>query len=113
MSDRREFLQQAGAVIAGGLLTPAAAAEAAAQSTAAAKKARLAQLASNSYPIRPLFKRRPGGRENPAADEMKKKYGELTLLDPRGEGGAPAYEDRGGSFEGGRSPAQHDDEIPF
>jgi single-strand DNA-binding protein len=39
--------------------------------------------------------------------------GELTLLDPRGEGGAPAYEDRGGSYEGGRSPAALDDEIPF
>ncbi len=63
---------------------PAAAAsadEAAGQSTPAARKARLSQLAANSYPIRPLFKRRPGGRENTAADDMKKKYGELTLLD--------------------------------
>jgi sugar phosphate isomerase/epimerase len=85
MSDRRAFLQQAGVVIAGGLLASPASADAAVgdvvQSTPAAKKARLGQLAANSYPIRPLFKRRPGGRENPAADEMKKKYGELTLLD--------------------------------
>ena len=61
MSGRREFLQQTGAVLAGGLLArPAAVVEGAA---AADKSARLAQLASNTYPIRNLFKRRPGGRD--------------------------------------------------
>ena len=44
---------------------------------------------------------------------MRPFRGELTLLDPRSEGGPAAYEDRGGSYEGGRSPAQLDDEIPF
>ena len=82
MSGRREFLQQTSAALAGGLLArPLASAEAGAGSVAADKKARLAQLASNTYPIRTLFKRRPGGRDNPAGDELKKKYGELTLLD--------------------------------
>jgi sugar phosphate isomerase/epimerase len=78
MSDRRDFLQQAGAVLTGGLL---AAHPGTAAAAAPAKDGRLAQLASNSYPIRNLFKRRAGARENPGADEMKKKYGTLTLLD--------------------------------
>lgn len=78
MSDRRDFLQQAGAVLAGGLL---AARPGTAEAAAPAKGNRLAQLAANSYPIRNLFKRRAGARENPAADAMKKKYGTLTLLD--------------------------------
>lgn len=79
MSARRQFLQHTGAVLAGGLLAPRASEARAAAPPA--KPDRLAQLASNSYPIRPLFKRRPGGREYPQADAMKKKYGELTLLD--------------------------------
>jgi sugar phosphate isomerase/epimerase len=80
MSGRREFLQHTGAALAGGLLaTRPGTTEASAP--AADKNARLGQLASNTYPIRTIFKRRPGGRENAAADEMKKKYGEITLLD--------------------------------
>jgi hypothetical protein len=80
MSGRREFLQQTSAALAGGLLARPPA-PSVATATAADKKTRLAQLASNTYPIRTLFKRRAGGRENPGADELKKKYGELTLLD--------------------------------
>jgi sugar phosphate isomerase/epimerase len=80
MSDRRQFLQQTGAALAGGLLASNSSVASASQASTNGN-ARLAQLASNSYPIRPLFKRRPGGREHPAADAMKKKYGELTLLD--------------------------------
>ena len=55
---------------------------------------KLARLASNTYPLRPLFKRRSGGTpaapapQSPAQAQaaergaaMKKKYGEITLLD--------------------------------
>jgi len=80
MSDRRTFLQHTGAALASGLLSARASVADAAQPATAAG-GRLAQLASNTYPIRSLFKRRAGGRENPQADAMKKKYGELTLLD--------------------------------
>jgi hypothetical protein len=43
-------------------------------------KEKLARLASNSWPIRNLFKSR-STRPNPQAEEMKKKYGTLTMLD--------------------------------
>ncbi len=46
------------------------------------------RLASNTYPLRSLFKRRPssgggmgGGQAAAAAEAMKKKYGEITMLD--------------------------------
>jgi single-strand DNA-binding protein len=54
------------------------------------------------------------GQDRYATEVVLRQFrGELMLLDSRGEGGAPAYEDRG-SFEGGaRSPASLDDEIPF
>jgi sugar phosphate isomerase/epimerase len=78
MSDRRDFLQRTGAVLAGSLLASRADA---AGTAAPPKPERLAQLASNSYPIRTLFKRRAGGREVPNAEAMKQKYGELTLMD--------------------------------
>lgn len=79
MSDRRGFLQQTGAALAGGLL--AARVETPTEATEQAATARLAQLASNTYPIRSLFKRRPGGRASETADALKRKYGEITLLD--------------------------------
>ena len=74
-----EWVHTTAALAGGWLARPQAAAEAGA--APADKNARLAQLASNTYPIRTLFKRRTGGRENPGADELKKQYGELTLLD--------------------------------
>lgn len=43
-------------------------------------KEKLARLASNTWPIRSIFKT-AGGRGNPRSDEMKKKYGEITMLD--------------------------------
>ncbi len=79
MDDRRDYLTKTGVALTGGLL--ATRVEPTQAVRADAKSARLAQLASNSYPIRTLFKRRAGGREMPDADAMKQKYGELTLLD--------------------------------
>lgn len=45
------------------------------------EKEKLARIASNTWPIRQLFKTRPGAPTRPASEEMKKKYGELTMLD--------------------------------
>lgn len=75
---RRSFLKGAGIAMAGGLL---AARTAEADTRPLTQDEKLARLASNTYPMRSLFKRRPGGRANPEAEAMKKKYGELTLLD--------------------------------
>jgi sugar phosphate isomerase/epimerase len=112
--DRRDFFKTAGAGLtaAGLMLTPRE--QVIAQERA--EKDRLARIASNSYPIRYIFKSRPGGgrgagagaagrgaRPNAAAgapptpaaptparglvnagvssEEMKKKYGEITMLD--------------------------------
>lgn len=44
------------------------------------EKEKLARIASNTWPLRSLFKSR-STRPNPQAEEMKKKYGELTMLD--------------------------------
>lgn len=44
------------------------------------EKEKLARLASNTWPIRQLFKTR-STRPNPRSEEMKKKYGTLTMLD--------------------------------
>ncbi len=47
------------------------------------KEERLKQMASNSYAVNRLFKRRPYGSrpENPETSALKEKYGEITLLD--------------------------------
>jgi len=47
------------------------------------REERLQQMASNSYAVNRLFKRRPYGSrpERPETTELKKKYGEITLLD--------------------------------
>ncbi|HMF60890.1 MAG TPA: TIM barrel protein [Vicinamibacterales bacterium] len=114
--DRRDFFKTAGAGLtaAGLMLTPRE--QLIAQERV--EKDRLARIASNSYPIRYIFKSRPGGGRgagagaagrgagappnaaggapprpagpNPArglvnagvsSEEMKKKYGEITMLD--------------------------------
>ena len=93
--DRRDFFKTAGAGLTAAGLMLAPGQGAAAQ--ASAEKDRLARIASNSYPIRWIFKTRSngGGRgaaaaPNPARspvnggvsrEEMKKKYGEITMLD--------------------------------
>ncbi len=44
------------------------------------EKEKLARIASNTWPMRSLFKSR-STRPNPKAEEFKKKYGEITMLD--------------------------------
>lgn len=75
---RRDFLKGAGLAVAGSLLAGRAAGADTRPLTDEEKRGR---LASNTYPMRTLFKRRAGARTSPTADEMKKKYGEITLLD--------------------------------
>jgi sugar phosphate isomerase/epimerase len=91
---RRTFLKTAAVAAGAGLLPEAAAATPAgvvgtagdARQLTEAEKA--TRLASNTYPLRSLFKRRPsttegmgGGTQAQAAEAMKKKYGEITMLD--------------------------------
>lgn len=75
---RRGFLKTAGAGI------PAAGMLLAAENHSAARllteKEKLARIASNTWPIRQIFKTR-GTRTSPESEAMKKKYGEITMLD--------------------------------
>jgi sugar phosphate isomerase/epimerase len=64
-TERRNFLQGAGLLLSPRPLT---------------EKEKLSRIASNTWPIRNLFKSR-STRPNPQAEEMKKKYGTLTMLD--------------------------------
>ena len=73
--DRRRFFQAAGA--AGLALAPAPQAAAAPLT----EKQKLARLASNTWPLRYLFKSRMSFGTNPRSEAMKKKYGEITMLD--------------------------------
>jgi sugar phosphate isomerase/epimerase len=77
---RRDFLKSVGLAAAG---TVVAARAAAADPRPLTEREKLDRIASNTYPMRWLFKRRAGGQgpTTPAAEEMKRKYGEITLLD--------------------------------
>jgi sugar phosphate isomerase/epimerase len=72
---RRDFLLSAGVGLA-------AAGAAMAQTTGRplTDKEKLDRLASNTWPIRQIFKTR-SDRANPTVEAMKKKYGEITMLD--------------------------------
>lgn len=75
---RRHFLRGAGLAVTAGLLAPAVSAEPRRLTDAE----KLGRLATNTYPMRSLFRRRSGpGPASPEAEVMKKKYGEITLLD--------------------------------
>ena len=83
---RRNFIKSTGAGIIGavgmGLMTAAKPDE----ETAPLQRSRaekLMQMASNSYAVNALFKRRTmqGRTERPEIAELKKKYGEITLLE--------------------------------
>ena len=75
--NRRDFLKTAGSGLgAAGLAVNSVSDAAAAPLT---EKEKLARLASNSWPIRSIFKTRGNG--NQRNQELKKKYGELTMLD--------------------------------
>jgi sugar phosphate isomerase/epimerase len=74
-SNRREFLGLAGA---------GAAAASGSQGVARplTEKEKLARIASNTWPVRMLFKSRGAGRRaNPEIEAFRKKYGEITMLD--------------------------------
>jgi sugar phosphate isomerase/epimerase len=72
--DRRGFLRTAG--LAGLAMAPQPA-------TAAplSEKEKLDRIASNTWPIRYIFKSRMGFTANTRSAEMKSKYGEITMLD--------------------------------
>jgi sugar phosphate isomerase/epimerase len=69
MQDRRGFLRHTGVGLA---LTASAA--------PLTEKQKQQRIASNTWPIRQLFKSR-STRVNPATEALKKKYGEITMLD--------------------------------
>jgi sugar phosphate isomerase/epimerase len=83
---RRSFLKSAGAGMIGvtgiGILTSADPGSEK-EFIKRTKKDRLKQIASNSYAVNQLFKRRTysGRSESPENIELQKKYGEITLLD--------------------------------
>jgi hypothetical protein len=91
--DRRKFLQAAGGSLAVGLL--ASSANAAAQTQAVTPESiahagvsppmsesqKLVRIASNSWPIRYIFKTQTRVASPDAVAQMKKKYGEITMLD--------------------------------
>ncbi len=77
MENRRGFLKSTGAGIAatGMAFSPAAAA------APLTEKEKLSRMASNTWPIRYIFKSRTGFGSNPRNQALKQKYGELTMLD--------------------------------
>ena len=92
--DRRRFLQGAGVSLGAGLLAGSSATSAAAQAVSPesithagvsppmSEKEKLVRIASNSYPIRYIFKSREPILDTEDQDvAMKKKYGEITMLD--------------------------------
>lgn len=81
--NRRGFIKAAGGAGAAGLALSIAesAPEAQTAPRRLTEKEKLAQIASNTWPLRSIFKGRPGGNVNPRGEEMKKKYGEITMMD--------------------------------
>ena len=87
--DRRGFIKAGVGAGAAGLALGAGGSALAAQTRAAQKpaarklneKEKLSRLASNTWPLRQIFKSRSGATQNPRSAEMKKKYGEITMLD--------------------------------
>src|SRR5258706_11724743 len=83
--DRRRFVKTAGIGALSACLAEAPAGAKAdakadeAQGGTWSEKDKLLRIASCSYPIRSIFKSR--GQGNPASQELKKKYGEITMLD--------------------------------
>ena len=76
--NRRGFLKATGGGLGAAGLALTTADEAAARPLT--EKQKLDRLASNSWPIRYIFKTRQNG-QNQRNAELKKKYGELTMLD--------------------------------
>ena len=78
MNNRRGFLKNSAG--AGLLMAAGANGSPTSNRHPLTEKEKLARIASNTWPLRNLFKTR-STRPNPQADEMKKKYGTLTMLD--------------------------------
>ena len=89
---RRSLLQSAAAGIGAAITWPAHAASAAEAAPAVDVRPltdveKVSRLASNTYPLRGLFKRHPSvtspspGGQAASSEAMKKKYGEITMLD--------------------------------
>src|SRR5260370_24713826 len=76
-TDRRGFLKTSAGIGAAGL-SLATGSQAARTLTA---KDKLARIASNTWPIRHIFKSRTSYAQTQKSDELKKKYGEITMLD--------------------------------
>ena len=92
--DRRRFLQGAGVGLGAGLLAGSSATSVVAQAVSPesithasvsppmSEKEKLVRIASNSYPIRYIFKAKEPILSTEDTDvAMKKKYGEITMLD--------------------------------
>ncbi len=77
--DRRGFLKTAGAGVGAASLALNTAGSA--QAAPLTEKEKLARLASNTWPIRYIFKSRTGFGRNPKNEAAKQKYGEITMLD--------------------------------
>ncbi len=77
-SDRREFFKTVGGGLAaaGGVL----AAESHGVARLLTEKDKLARIASNTWPVRSLFKSR-SQRGSPEPEAFRKKYGQITMLD--------------------------------
>jgi sugar phosphate isomerase/epimerase len=77
LDNRRGFLKSAGA----GVAATGLAFQTAASAAPLTQQQKLSRIASNTWPIRYLFKSRTGFGNGAASQELKKKYGELTMLD--------------------------------
>jgi sugar phosphate isomerase/epimerase len=74
-SYRRSFLKASAGLGAASL------AGSSAQARPLTEKEKLARIASNTWPIRHIFKSRMSFSQTIKSEEMKKKYGEITMLD--------------------------------
>lgn len=79
---RRSFLKSAGAAgLAGAAALPAAAAGGGVERPLTEKE-KLGRIASNTWPVRMLFRTRAAGRQaRPETEAFRKKYGQITMLD--------------------------------
>jgi len=82
MNDRREFLKKTGlGVAAAGALFSTEISGQESVSRPLTEKEKLSRIASCCWPPRQIFKTFPGRRTSPEVEALKKKYGEITMLD--------------------------------
>src|SRR5437016_10446934 len=73
---RRSSFKTVGAAASGIALSPVPA-----PAAPLTEKEKLARIASNTWPIRYIFKSRTGFGRSSRSEELKKKYGEIAMLD--------------------------------